>query len=95
MKRFLFLIAVLALGAAAPASAQSSSCFDTRLLNATGATIRLSTGRLYTVAPGKGRMEVTLWQPLDKLRVCPGGGSAARITDLSLKVPQTVMALSR
>lgn len=98
MKKLLIPVICLTFGALAPAlaessSSSSSSCFNSKMLSGTGPTIRLSNGLTYMVAPGADRTKVTIWLPLDKLRVCHGTGSSWLITNLSRPTPQTITGI--
>ena len=95
MKKLLILASCLVLGGMSPAAAQSSACFKTQVLNSSGATIRLQTGRTYIVAPGQDRAEASTWAPLDNVTVCRGRGSSWAITNTSEAMPQTIMVISQ
>jgi hypothetical protein len=73
-----------------PAFAQSG-CFDAKILNTNGAKIRLSTGWSMQDYPGSNSI-TSLWQPLDKVVVCPLGGAAYSIMDVNQK-KETIKAL--
>lgn len=94
-KKLLILASCLALGVVSPAAAQSSSCFNTRMLNSSGATIRLQTGRTYVVVPGQDRTKASIWLPLANVTVCRGNGSSWEITNTDLARPQTIMAINQ
>lgn len=95
MKRFLIVAACFALGGVSPALAQNSSCFNTQVLNSSGATIRLATGQSYMVGLGQDRTEASTWAPMDNVTVCRGAGSSWAITNTSEPMAQTIMAINR
>lgn len=101
MKKFAVLTVCLALAGVAPVRAQTPSapsqgnCFNTQVLNSSGATLRLATGQSYMVAMGADRTKVSVWQPLDKVTVCRGAGSSWQITNNNISPPQTITALNR
>jgi hypothetical protein len=69
-----------------PAMAQSNAnlppCSNDQVLNTNGLMIRMGSGLIYQAYPGSsGRL--SSWLPLDKLKICPLGGSAYKITDLN------------
>jgi hypothetical protein len=95
MNKFVIFAACFAFGTAGPALAQTSSCFNTRMLNSSGATIRLQTGQSYVVGLGADRTKASVWLPLANVTVCRGDGSAWEITNTDLARPQTIMAISK
>ena len=69
-----------------PALAQTNAnlpaCYDDKVLNANGLMVRMGSGQIFQGYPGSaGRL--ASWLPLDKVKICPLGGSAYQITDLS------------
>jgi hypothetical protein len=69
-----------------PALAQSNSnlpaCYSDRVSNAGGLMVRMGSGQLFQGYPGSGG-KLASWLPLDKVKICPLGGSAYQITDLN------------
>jgi hypothetical protein len=65
-------------------TAASTPCHSDRVQTSPGVILPLSSGQLYQVYPTDNRVSM-MWLPQDKLRVCPIGGSAAEITNLSDK----------
>ena len=74
--------------AAIPANPAPSVCHADKIENATGQFIRMTSGQFFQVYPGKGRMDSSVWFPLDRLMLCRLGGNAFQITDLSHKNEQ-------
>ena len=69
-----------------PALAQTNSsvpaCYNDKVLNSNGLIVRMGSGQVFQGYPGSGGRLAT-WMPLDKVKICPIGGSAYQITDLS------------
>lgn len=68
-----------------------STCRDDKILNTNGRMIRLSSGWVLQGYPGS-NATMSSWLPLDKVVVCPLGGSAYSITDSSQR-NSTIKAL--
>ncbi len=92
MKTFLILAG---LSLATPALAKTPGCFMNKVQNSSGATLTLSNGNIYMVTPGRDRIAVQLWAPLDKLQICRGAGSASIITNLSKPTPSSIQAFKQ
>jgi hypothetical protein len=82
MKNLLLSLALLS--AASPAFAAQCHPDMIRTVSSSGAIIAMSSGQVFKVYPGQGPKAV-FWQPLDKLNVCPLGGAAYTLTNLSTK----------
>lgn len=69
-----------------PALAQTNpnlpACHEDKLLNSNGLMMRMGSGQVFQAYPGSGG-KIAFWLPLDKVKLCPLGGSAYQITDLN------------
>lgn len=67
--------------------AQAQTCWNDKVRNSAGDVLALSSGQVFRVYPGASRI-TSMWLPLDKLTVCPIGGTAVEITNISQKNQQ-------
>ena len=65
-------------------TAAATPCHSDRVQTSPGVILPLSSGQTYQVYPTDNHISM-MWLPQDKLLVCPIGGSAAEITNLSEK----------
>ncbi len=88
MKRFvgpaLLLILSLEGGCSLGKTAATAPCHSDRVQTSPGVILPLSSGLTYQVYPTDNHISM-LWLPLDRLTVCPIGGAAVEITNLSRK----------
>jgi hypothetical protein len=96
----MILLAGLSIATALPplqaplqAMAATPNCVMNKVQNTTGATITLSNGFIYMVYPVRDRVNASLWNPLDKVKVCRGSGSESIITNISQAKPTTISVL--
>ena len=59
-------------------------CHNDMVETSPGVILPLSSGQTYQVFPTDNHVSM-MWQPLDKLSICPMGGTGVTITDLSDK----------
>jgi hypothetical protein len=88
MKRFagaaLLLLLSLEGGCSLGKTAAATPCHNDRVQTSPGVILPLSSGLLYQVYPTDNHISM-MWLPQDRLTVCPIGGSAVAITNLSKK----------
>jgi hypothetical protein len=77
----------------APGMGGPPPCYAAKLRNSSGMFLSLTNGLRFQVIPGAGRTAVSIWLPLDRLRVCRGNGGSYLITNLSGRNAKTVTAL--
>jgi hypothetical protein len=65
-------------------TAAATPCHSDRVQTSPGVLLPLSSGQLYQVYPTDNHVSM-LWLPQDRLIVCPIGGGAVAITNLSHK----------
>jgi len=101
MKRFalcaaLWLTALISAPVSAPAVAapQGAACQVSRVSDTSGMFLYLDTGVVYEPLPGRDRTAASIWLPLDRVLVCPDGGTVYRITNLSLPRPVSILAIN-
>jgi hypothetical protein len=100
MKKPMILLAGLSMAltplqAPLQAMAATPNCVMNKVQNTTGATITLSNGIIYMVYPGRDRVNASLWNPLDKVKVCRGLGGESVITNISQAKPTTISVLQQ
>ena len=78
------LLLCLETGCSLGKSAADTSCHSDMVQTSPGVILPLSSGQLYQVYPTDNTVSM-LWLPLDKLTVCPVGGSAVEITNHTAK----------
>ena len=83
----LFLLLSLESACSLGQTAAHTACHRDTLQNSSGVYLPLASGQLYQVYPS-GNTTSMMWRPLDKLIVCPIGGSAVTITNISEKDEQ-------
>jgi hypothetical protein len=88
MNRFagsaLLLVVSLEGGCSLGRTAAATPCHSDRVQTSPGVILPLSSGQTYQVYPTDNHISM-LWLPLDQLTVCPIGGAAVEITNLSKK----------
>jgi hypothetical protein len=72
-------------------TAAQTPCHADMVQTSSGPLLGLSSGQTYQIFPTDIR-STAFWLPLDKLTVCPIGGSGVRITNLTAKT-QPIRAL--
>jgi hypothetical protein len=97
MSRIFIMIAfILAIGcvqALAQTDATSTACYNDKLSNTNGSSIRTGSGLIFQAYPGS-NATLSFWAPLDQIKICRLGGTAVQITNLS-KNDQQVKALRK
>jgi hypothetical protein len=95
MNRFagsvLLLLLSLEGGCSLGTTAPATPCHSDRVQTSPGVILPLSSGQLYQVYPTDNHISM-MWLPQDKLSVCPIGGSAVEMTNLSEK-DETIRAV--
>jgi hypothetical protein len=88
MKRLATIPLILLLGFETACSvgktAADTPCHGDTVQTSPGVILPLSSGQTYQVYPTDNRISMT-WLPMDKLIVCPIGGSAVEITNKTSK----------
>jgi hypothetical protein len=88
MKRLATTPVILLLGLETACSlglrAGDTPCHSDTVQTSPGVVLFLSSGQTYQVFPSDNRISMT-WMPMDKLIVCPLGGSGVEITDATAK----------
>jgi len=65
-------------------SASSSACFNDKIINTNGQSIRMNSGQRFQGYPGS-NATLSFWLPLDKVKICRLGGNAYEIINLDKK----------
>jgi hypothetical protein len=63
-------------------SATSPVCYNDKIINTNGQSIRMNSGQVFQAFPGS-NPTLSGWLPLDKVKICRLGGSGYEITDLA------------
>ena len=89
MKRFAGLALLLSVLTACASAHRPTvgPCYGDRVQTSPGVILSLSSGLTYQVFPSDNRISMT-WLPMDRLIVCPIGGSAVTMTNTTQKGEQ-------
>jgi len=85
--RAIFL--ALCLAVLNPVMANAQTCHTDSVSTSPGGYLFTTSGQKFKIWQGDTRISTT-WLPLDKLNVCPKGGNAYEITNLSRKGQQVL-----
>lgn len=80
----LILLAGLLAGCSHGQTAAQAACYADAVQTSPGFFLPMASGRLFQVYPTDNQISMA-WRPLDKVIVCPIGGSAVEITNTTEK----------
>lgn len=76
-----------------PAAAAPAACYNARLQAFNGIYLRVSSGLVYEVVPGRSRSLASFWLPEDRLKLCQARATLYDITDTTRRHPETIQAI--